>query len=96
MAPPKRSCKKEASVRNRAKHSNGKRVYSVSIIIATSYRVVHHSDVNGNDASCKCSFFFCCCFFAARDVRTYGASHKEGRCLGTRKVEGLLIFHLNA
>ena len=57
MAPPKRSCKKEASVRNRAKHSNGKRVYSVSIIIATSYRVVHHSDVNGNDASCKCSFF---------------------------------------
>ena len=35
-------------------------------------------------------------FFAARDVRTYGASHKEGRCLGTRKVEGLLIFHLNA
>lgn len=60
MAPPKRSCKKEASVRNRAKHSNGKRVYSVSIfalIIATSYRVVHHSDFNGNDASCKCSWF---------------------------------------
>ena len=25
----------------------------------------------------------------------YGASHKEGRCLGTRNVEGLLMFRLN-